>query len=60
MILEAVLVFLSMTVHFGFTMGALNENGSVFANPCKGEKNMGRLRTYTRHVFYGRKICYNL
>ncbi|KAG0464421.1 hypothetical protein HPP92_020490 [Vanilla planifolia] len=28
----------SMTDYFGFTMAALNENGSVFANPCKGEK----------------------
>ncbi|KAK7327698.1 hypothetical protein VNO77_21786 [Canavalia gladiata] len=33
----------SMTDHFGFTMAALNENGSVFANPCKGEKNMSTL-----------------
>lgn len=32
-----------MTDHFGFTMAALNENGSVFANPCKGEKNMSTL-----------------
>ncbi|KAE8125017.1 hypothetical protein FH972_019855 [Carpinus fangiana] len=33
----------SMTDHFGFTMAALNENGSVFANHCKGEKNMSTL-----------------
>ncbi|KAI4344011.1 hypothetical protein L6164_011288 [Bauhinia variegata] len=33
----------SMTDHFGFTMAALNEKGSVFANPCKGEKNMSTL-----------------
>nr|XP_012567793.1 WD repeat and HMG-box DNA-binding protein 1 [Cicer arietinum] len=33
----------SMTDHFGFTMAAMNENGSVFANPCKGEKNMSTL-----------------
>ncbi|XP_028763635.1 WD repeat and HMG-box DNA-binding protein 1 [Neltuma alba] len=33
----------SMTDHFGFTMAALNENGSVFANPCKGENNMSTL-----------------
>lgn len=32
-----------MTDYFGFTMAALNENGSVFANPCKGEKNMSTL-----------------
>ncbi|PSS08331.1 WD repeat and HMG-box DNA-binding protein like [Actinidia chinensis var. chinensis] len=33
----------AMTDHFGFTMAALCENGSVFANPCKGEKNMSTL-----------------
>ncbi|KAG6675432.1 hypothetical protein I3842_15G101000 [Carya illinoinensis] len=33
----------SMTDHFGFTMAALNDNGSVFANPCKGKKNMSTL-----------------
>ncbi|XP_020587260.1 WD repeat and HMG-box DNA-binding protein 1 [Phalaenopsis equestris] len=33
----------SMTDYFGFTMAALNENGSVFANPCKGTKNMSTL-----------------
>ncbi|CAK7323182.1 unnamed protein product [Dovyalis caffra] len=33
----------SMTDHFGFTIASLNENGSVFANPCKGEKNMSTL-----------------
>ncbi|XP_061341884.1 protein ENHANCER OF LHP1 1 [Gastrolobium bilobum] len=33
----------SMTDHFGFTMASLNEDGSVFANPCKGEKNMSTL-----------------
>lgn len=33
----------SMTDYFGFTMAALNECGSVFANPCKGDKNMSTL-----------------
>ncbi|XP_047329703.1 protein ENHANCER OF LHP1 1 [Impatiens glandulifera] len=33
----------AMTDYFGFTMAALNESGSVFANPCKGEKNMSTL-----------------
>lgn len=33
----------SMTDYFGFTMASLNENGSVFANPCKGEKNLSTL-----------------
>ncbi|KAK7411298.1 hypothetical protein VNO78_02731 [Psophocarpus tetragonolobus] len=33
----------SMTDHFGFTVAALSESGSVFANPCKGEKNMSTL-----------------
>ncbi|CAL9064297.1 unnamed protein product [Musa banksii] len=33
----------AMTDYFGFTMAALNENGSVFSNPCKGEKNMSTL-----------------
>ncbi|XP_035541582.1 WD repeat and HMG-box DNA-binding protein 1 isoform X3 [Juglans regia] len=33
----------SMTDHFGFTVAALNENASVFANSCKGEKNMSTL-----------------
>ncbi|KAF9593767.1 hypothetical protein IFM89_025392, partial [Coptis chinensis] len=33
----------SMTDYFGFTMASLNESGSVFANPCKGEKNMSTL-----------------
>ncbi|KAG5522671.1 hypothetical protein RHGRI_034720 [Rhododendron griersonianum] len=33
----------AMTDYFGFTMAALNENGSVFANPCKGEKSMSTL-----------------
>lgn len=33
----------SMTDHFGFTMAALNESGSVFANPCKGENSMSTL-----------------
>ncbi|PQM39047.1 WD repeat and HMG-box DNA-binding protein 1 [Prunus yedoensis var. nudiflora] len=33
----------SMNDHFGFTMASLNENGSVFANPSKGEKNMSTL-----------------
>ncbi|KAF6171688.1 hypothetical protein GIB67_007209 [Kingdonia uniflora] len=33
----------SRTDYFGFTMATLNENGSVFANPCKGDKNMSTL-----------------
>ncbi|KAG6413774.1 hypothetical protein SASPL_126488 [Salvia splendens] len=33
----------AMTDYFGFTMASLNENGSVFANPCKGDKNMSTL-----------------
>ncbi|CAO2044836.1 unnamed protein product [Urochloa humidicola] len=33
----------SMTDYFGFTMAALNESGSVFANPCKGDKSMSTL-----------------
>ncbi|KAM0982842.1 hypothetical protein ACFX2J_015585 [Malus domestica] len=33
----------SMNDYFGFTMASLNENGSVFANPCKGEKHMSTL-----------------
>ncbi|XP_077215242.1 transducin family protein / WD-40 repeat family protein [Tasmannia lanceolata] len=33
----------SMTDYFGFTMASLNESGSVFANPCKGEKNLSTL-----------------
>lgn len=33
----------SMTDYFGFTMAALSESGSVFANPCKGDKNMSTL-----------------
>lgn len=33
----------AMTDYFGFTMASLNENGSVFANPCKGENNMSTL-----------------
>lgn len=28
----------SMTDYFGFTLAAMNEKGSVFANPKKGEK----------------------
>lgn len=32
-----------MTDHFGFTMASINETGSVFANPCKGDKNMSTL-----------------
>lgn len=32
-----------MTDYFGFTMAALNESGSIFANPCKGDKNMSTL-----------------
>lgn len=32
-----------MNDHFGFTMASLNERGSVFANPCKGEKHMSTL-----------------
>lgn len=33
----------SMTDYFGFTMSSLNEFGSVFANPCKGEKSASTL-----------------
>ncbi|KAM0848004.1 hypothetical protein ACQ4PT_054654 [Festuca glaucescens] len=33
----------SMSDYFGFTMAALNESGSVFANPCKGDNNMSTL-----------------
>ncbi|MQM19924.1 hypothetical protein Taro_052937, partial [Colocasia esculenta] len=33
----------SMTDYFGFTMASLNESGSVFANPCKGEKSTSTL-----------------
>ncbi|XP_051117098.1 protein ENHANCER OF LHP1 1 isoform X2 [Andrographis paniculata] len=33
----------AMTDHYGFTMASLNEVGSVFANPCKGEKSMSTL-----------------
>lgn len=33
----------AMTDYFGFAMASLNENASVFANPCKGEKNMSTL-----------------
>ncbi|XP_038687193.1 WD repeat and HMG-box DNA-binding protein 1-like isoform X2 [Tripterygium wilfordii] len=33
----------SMTDYFGFTMASLNESGSVFANPCKGENSMSTL-----------------
>ena len=33
----------SMNDHFGFTMASLNEKGSVFANPCKGDKHMSTL-----------------
>lgn len=29
----------SMTDYFGFTMAAMNETGSVFASPRKGEKS---------------------
>ncbi|KAK4383334.1 hypothetical protein Sango_2786500 [Sesamum angolense] len=43
MIPAVVHVFPAMTDYFGFTMASLNENGSVFANPCKGEKNMSTL-----------------
>ncbi|XVF54507.1 hypothetical protein PTKIN_Ptkin05aG0185800 [Pterospermum kingtungense] len=32
-----------MTDHYGFTMASLNESGSIFVNPCKGEKNMSTL-----------------
>lgn len=32
-----------MTDYFGFTMAALNENGSVFANPYNGTKHMSTL-----------------
>ncbi|KAL8474796.1 hypothetical protein ACS0TY_031289 [Phlomoides rotata] len=33
----------AMTDYFGFTMASLNEKGSAFANPCKGDKNMSTL-----------------
>lgn len=33
----------SMTDYFGFTMACLNETGSAFANPCKGDKNLSTL-----------------
>uniref|UniRef100_A0A1D1ZIT4 WD repeat and HMG-box DNA-binding protein 1 n=1 Tax=Anthurium amnicola TaxID=1678845 RepID=A0A1D1ZIT4_9ARAE len=33
----------SMTDYFGFTMASLNESGSVFANPCRGEKSTSTL-----------------
>ncbi|KAL5725663.1 hypothetical protein ACHQM5_008782 [Ranunculus cassubicifolius] len=33
----------SMTDYYGFTMASLNESGSVFANPRKGEKNMSTI-----------------
>ncbi|KAJ4960748.1 hypothetical protein NE237_020658 [Protea cynaroides] len=33
----------AMTDYFGFTMASLNENGSVFGNPCKGDNNMSTL-----------------
>ncbi|GAB4860926.1 Protein ENHANCER OF LHP1 1 [Ancistrocladus abbreviatus] len=32
-----------MTDYFGFTMASLNENGSVLANPRKGEKHLSTL-----------------
>lgn len=32
-----------MTDYFGFTMAALNENGSVLANPKKGDKTLSTL-----------------
>ncbi|KFK33844.1 hypothetical protein AALP_AA5G067300 [Arabis alpina] len=33
----------SMSDIYGFTMASINESGCVFANPCKGEKNMSVL-----------------
>ena len=33
----------SMSDHFGFTMASLNESGSVYASPQKGEKNPSTL-----------------
>ncbi|CAK9855766.1 unnamed protein product [Sphagnum jensenii] len=33
----------SMTDYFGFTMAAMNDKGSIFANPQKGEKNPSTL-----------------
>ncbi|XP_074316480.1 protein ENHANCER OF LHP1 1 [Silene latifolia] len=33
----------AMTDYFGFTMASLNENGSVLANPKKGDKTMSTL-----------------
>ncbi|KAL9267033.1 ENHANCER OF LHP1 1-like protein, partial [Drosera capensis] len=32
-----------MTDYFGFTMASLDENGSIFANPGKGEKHLSTL-----------------
>ncbi len=32
-----------MTDYFGFTMAAMNDKGSIFANPQKGEKNPSTL-----------------
>lgn len=33
----------SMTDFFGFTMAALNESGSVFANPRRGDRSMSTI-----------------
>ncbi|KAL8130298.1 hypothetical protein V2J09_019453 [Rumex salicifolius] len=33
----------SMTDYFGFSMATLNEHGSVFANPSKGDKSLSTL-----------------
>jgi len=49
----------SMTDYFGFTMAALNESGSVFANPCKGDKNMSTLMYRPFGSWAGNsEICY--
>ena len=49
----------SMTDYFGFTMAALNESGSVFANPCKGDKNMSTLMYRPFGSWAGNsEVCY--
>lgn len=55
----------AMTDYFGFTMASLNENGSVFANPCKGEKNMSTLMyrpfgTWANNSEVSDLICYSI
>jgi hypothetical protein len=49
----------SMTDYFGFTMAALNESGSVFANLCKGDKNMSTLMYRPFGSWAGNsEVCY--